>query len=85
MFRKILWCCLSHFLALFTYIKYQGNKRSDEIVAEDTIQVWVVWLDERAKIASFHQVEGYRQQEFSNREYFHSYMMSLQERGFRFQ
>ena len=54
-------------------------------MAEDTIQVWVVWLDERAKIASFHQVEGYRQQEFSNREYFHSYMMSLQERGFRFQ
>ena len=51
----------------------------------DTAQVWVVWLDEGAKIASFHHVEGYRQQQFFNQEYFHSYMMSLQQRGFRFQ
>ena len=51
----------------------------------NTAQIWVVWLDERAKIASFHHVEGYRQQEFFNQDYFHSYMMSLQQRGFRFQ
>ena len=52
---------------------------------KNTAQLWVVWLDERAKIASFHPVEGYRRQEFSNKEYFQSYMMALQERGFRFQ
>ena len=50
-----------------------------------TVQIWIVWLDEKAKIASFHSVEGYRRQDFTNQEYFHSYMMSLQERGFRFQ
>ena len=47
--------------------------------------VWQVWTDEVTKIASFHAVEGYRCQEFTNREYFQKYMMSLQERGFRFQ
>ena len=51
----------------------------------ETVRVWAVWLDEQAKIASFHAVEGYRRQEFTNQEYFHQYMMSLQERGFRFQ
>lgn len=51
----------------------------------NSAQVWIVWVDEKAKIASFHNVEGYRRQDFSNKEYFHSYMMSLQERGFRFQ
>ncbi|MBQ2739476.1 MAG: hypothetical protein IJE22_05540 [Oscillibacter sp.] len=48
-------------------------------------RVWVVWLDEQAKIASFHAVEGYRRQEFTTQDFFHKFMMSLQERGFRFQ
>lgn len=51
----------------------------------ETKRIWVVWLDEGTKIASFHAVEGYRRQEFTNQEYFHKFMMSLQERGFRFQ
>ena len=54
-------------------------------VERQAAQLWVVWLDEKEKIASFHPVEGYRRQEFSNKEYFQSYMMALQERGFRFQ
>jgi hypothetical protein len=60
-------------------------EKGEGYMIANTAQVWVVWLDERAKIASFHHVEGYRQQEFLNRDYFHSYMMSLQQRGFRFQ
>ena len=51
----------------------------------DSAKVWIAWLDEQAKIASFHHVEGYRRQDFLNQAYFHNYMMSLQERGFRFQ
>ena len=51
----------------------------------ENTRVWVVWMDEKAKIASFHAVEGYRRQEFTNQDYFQKFMMSLQERGFRFQ
>ena len=51
----------------------------------ETVQIWMVWTDEQAKIASFPAVEGYRRQDFTNQEYFHKFMMSLQERGFRFQ
>ena len=43
-----------------------------------------VWINEEARVASFHMEEGYTAQAFSSREAFMSYLVSLQERGFRF-
>lgn len=79
-----IWERLSHFGGVVTYKnrrKFSGRREEHM----ETVRVWAVWLDEQAKIASFHAVDGYRRQEFTNQEYFHKYMMSLQERGFRFQ
>ena len=45
----------------------------------------VVWLNEKERIASFHYVPGYKKQEFYRREIFISYLISLQECGYRFQ
>ena len=44
-----------------------------------------VWISEEHRIASFHPVEGYVVQTFSNHDFFMSYIHSLQERNFRFQ
>ena len=44
-----------------------------------------VWLDEQARIASFHHVAGYEERSFSYRDYFMGCLNSLQERGYRFQ
>lgn len=43
-----------------------------------------VWINEEERVASFHPVEGYTMQEFSSREFFMSYLLSLQQCGFRF-
>ena len=45
----------------------------------------IVWLDEQEQIASFHPVDGYRRYDFHDREYFISFLHSLQVRGYRFQ
>ena len=45
----------------------------------------VVWLDEQARIASFHYTPGYQKREFLRRENFIRYLQSLQECGYRFQ
>ena len=42
----------------------------------------VVWVDEAAKVASFHHVEGYERQIFANHAIFMDYLSSLQKRGF---
>lgn len=44
-----------------------------------------VWLNEQARIASFHSVAGYEERSFHRRDYFMSFLNNLQERGFRFQ
>lgn len=44
-----------------------------------------VWLNEQARIASFHSVAGYEEHSFRCRDYFMGYLNSLQERGYRFQ
>ena len=44
-----------------------------------------IWVDGTERIASFHEVEGYAAQTFSNYELFMSYVNSLQKRSFRFQ
>ena len=45
----------------------------------------VVWVDEAAKVASFHHVEGYERHIFANHAFFMDYLSSLQKRGFLFQ
>ena len=44
-----------------------------------------VWLDEQARIASFHRVAGYEERSFRCRDYFMGFLNNLQERGYRFQ
>ena len=48
-------------------------------------EIHTVWVSEQDRIASFHPVEGYVVQTFSNHDFFMSYIHSLQERRFRFQ
>lgn len=45
----------------------------------------VVWIDETAKVASFHAVEGYVMHTFANHAFFMDYLYSLQSRSFLFQ
>ena len=44
-----------------------------------------VRLDMKHRVASFHPVEGWQRQSFQVREFFLSYLHSLQEQGYRFQ
>lgn len=44
-----------------------------------------VWVGERDRIASFHEVEGYRPETFVNHDLFIQFLRQLQEKGFRFQ
>lgn len=44
-----------------------------------------VWLDYQTRIASFHPVDGYAKQSFSNRTFFLQFLHALQEQGYRFQ
>lgn len=44
-----------------------------------------VWVSEQARIASFHQVEGYRIQTFTDHTSFIAYLYTLQLHGYRFQ
>ena len=44
-----------------------------------------VWVNEQARIASFHSVAGYEERSFRCRDYFMGFLNNLQERGFRFQ
>ena len=54
-------------------------------VLEQHPEIHTVWVSEKDRIASFHPVEGYAIQTFSNHDFFMSYIHSLQERSFRFQ
>lgn len=44
-----------------------------------------VWLNEQARIASFHCVAGYEERSFTCHEFFMGFLRSLQDRGYRFQ
>lgn len=44
-----------------------------------------IWIEEAERIASFHQVDGYRLQIVRGQESYVKLLQSLQERGFRFQ
>ncbi len=47
--------------------------------------LWVVWTDAQDHIASFHPVEGYREQCFRSHDYFLEFLHSLQQQSYRFQ
>ena len=53
--------------------------------SEQNESLKTVWIDEQAKIASFHYVESYRKHTYHNQESFVEFLRSLQQRGFRFQ
>ena len=43
-----------------------------------------VWLNEQARIASFHSVAGYEERSFRCRDYFMGFLNNLQEQCFCF-
>ena len=47
--------------------------------------VYIVWEDTNNRIASFHPIEMGNKKEFKNYDYFMSYLVELQNRGYRFQ
>lgn len=51
----------------------------------ELIQVKMVWLDEKQKIASFHPIDGCACSAFVNHAEFIDYLVSLQKIGYRFQ
>jgi len=53
-------------------------------VDQTTTEKLTVWLDEQAKIASFHSEDGYREKTFPNRDAFIEFLHSLQQQGYRF-
>ena len=48
-------------------------------------QSYIVWLSEKERIASFHPVEGYREQHFLDHQFFLNYLQQLQNQGYQFQ
>lgn len=48
-------------------------------------QFYRVWMGEKERIASFHEVAGYRQERFEDHDEFILFLRRLQEQGFRFQ
>ena len=48
-------------------------------------EIHTVWLNEESRIASFHEVNGFKKHDYSNHSYFMAFLHSLQERGYRFQ
>lgn len=57
----------------------------DNLPRNKVVSCYTVWLDEQAKLASFHHVEGYYKKIFNSKDFFMNYLCSLQELGYRFQ
>lgn len=57
----------------------------DRTMANQTGSNNIIWLNEQDRIASFHHVEGYHIRQFQCRDFFMTFLSSLQERGYRFQ
>lgn len=47
--------------------------------------VHTVWVGEQDRIVSFHPIEGYILRTFYDRDFFISFLQSLQVNGYRFQ
>lgn len=52
---------------------------------EATPMQFTVWLCDATRIASFHPVEGFREQRFLDHQFFLNYLQQLQNQGYRFQ
>ena len=48
-------------------------------------EIHTVWLNEESRIASFHEVNGFKKNDYFNHSYFMAFLHSIQERGYRFQ
>jgi len=48
-------------------------------------RVWCIWLNEAEKIASFHAEGDYQLMDFLDYNQYQSYIMALQNSGYRFQ
>lgn len=51
----------------------------------DPCEVRRIWINQTERIASFHEVDGYRPQAVRGQENYIALLQSLQEQGFRFQ
>ena len=49
------------------------------------MEKYMLWLDVKNKIVSFHEETGYEKVEFSVRDYFLNYLFSASNTGYRFQ
>ncbi len=59
-------------MQLTAYVKEQWESRR-------------IWLDDEARIASFHPIEGWRLLDFLDHGYFMGFLQDLQQKGYRFQ
>lgn len=48
-------------------------------------QSYIVWLCDACRVASFHPVEGFREQHFLDHQFFLKYLQQLQNQGYKFQ
>ena len=48
-------------------------------------EIHTVWISEHDRVASFHEISGYKRHDYINHSYFIAFLHSLQERGYRFQ
>ena len=49
------------------------------------MEKYILWLDDKNKIVSFHEEDGYEKIEFSIRDFFINYLLSAGNTGYRFQ
>ena len=54
-------------------------------MSDQETEIYIVWIGNAERIASFRAVEGYEKKIFSNHESFMSFLQGLQENGYRFQ
>ena len=52
---------------------------------QQAVKIYTIWLDDVKKIASFHVVAGYRQENFNCHDFFWKYVQALGKSGYRFQ
>ena len=46
---------------------------------------WKIWIDNKNKIISFHEVKGFQLLEFHNAEFFQNFLEYYKERQYRYQ
>lgn len=54
-------------------------------MGRQTVETYIVWLDEQKRIASFHPVDGYQRHMLYGYDSFVNFLYVLVERGYRLQ